>query len=330
MITTERREGAVAPDRKGVPAEITPARHREIEAKPNYFGVTVGRYANRIAGGRFSLDGRAFQLPQNNNGNSLHGGAEGFDKRNWRILSVSSGPIARVVMGLTSADGDQGYPGKVEVTVTYSLDDAGDLTIAFDAASDKPTIVNMTNHALFNMAGDGAPEGTSRHMLTIPAQAYTPVNETPDPDRRTRPVAGRCSTSAGRGLVALGLRDGRDPQIVDRSRLRPQLALDKGQWPTPQLAARLEEIPVSGRVLEVLSTEPGIQFYTGNFLDVRSRTQRPDLPDGRRHRARTAEVSRRAQPGGLRNRPRRSREALPPLMIYRLSTSPDPAAAAGQ
>jgi aldose 1-epimerase len=173
-------QSLVAPDRKGVPAEVTLGfdTAAEYEAKPNYFGVTVGRYANRIAGGRFSLDGHAFQLPQNNNGNSLHGGTEGFDKRNWRILSVSTGPTARVVLGLTSADGDQGYPGKLEVTVTYSLDDGGDLTIAYEARSDKPTVVNMTNHALFNLAGDGAPEGTSRHMLTIPAQAYTPVNAT--------------------------------------------------------------------------------------------------------------------------------------------------------
>src|SRR5688572_20462496 len=139
-------QSLVAPDRNGVPAEVTLGYDTaaEYEAKPNYSGVTVGRYANRIAGDRFSLDGRAFQLPQNNNGNSLHGGIEGFDKRNWRILSVSSGPTARVVMGLTSADGDQGYPGKLEVTVTYSLDDGGDLTIAFEAASDKPTVVNMT------------------------------------------------------------------------------------------------------------------------------------------------------------------------------------------
>src|SRR5690606_18620697 len=157
---------------------------------PSYDGVTVGRHANRIAGGRFTLDGTVYQLPQNNNGNSLHGGTEGFDKRNWRIVSVSGGPTASVVMALTSPDGDQGYPGKLDVTVTYTLDDAGDLGIAFEASTDRPTVVNMTNHALFNLAGDGAPEGTSRHLLTIPAKAYTPVNDALIPTGELRPVAG--------------------------------------------------------------------------------------------------------------------------------------------
>jgi aldose 1-epimerase len=261
-------QSLIAPDRKGVPAEVilgydTAA---EYQAKPNYFGVTVGRYANRIAGGRFSLDGHAFQLTLNDKTNSLHGGTQGFDKRNWRIVSVSSGPTARVVLGLTSPDGDQGYPGKLEVTVTYSLDDSGDLTITYDASSDKPTIVNMTNHALFNLAGDGAPEGTSRHMLTIPAQAYTPVDAKLIPTGELRPVAGTVFDFRAPRLVALGLRDGRDPQIVVGRGYDHNFALDKGQTATPQLAARLED-PVSGRVLEVLSTEPGIQFYTGNFLD---------------------------------------------------------------
>ena len=315
----------VAPDRNGVPAEVTLGfdTAAEYESKPNYFGVTVGRYANRIAGGRFSLDGRSFQLPQNNNGNSLHGGTVGFDKRNWRILSVSAGPTARVVLGLTSPDGDQGYPGTLEVTVTYSLDEGGDLTIAFEAASDKPTVVNMTNHALFNLAGDGAPEGTSRHMLTIPAQAYTPVGATLIPTGELKPVAGTVFDFRAPRLVALGLRDGNDPQIVIGRGYDHNFALDKGQSATPQLAARLED-PVSGRVLEVLSTEPGVQFYTGNFLDgtVTGRNQRiyrmgdgialepqkfPDAPN------QASFASARVDPG----KPYRH------VMIYRLSTSLD-------
>ena len=316
-------QSLVAPDRKGVPAEVTLGYDTaaEYEAKPNYYGVTVGRYANRIAGGRFSLDGQAFQLPQNNNGNSLHGGTQGFDKRNWRIVSVSSGPTARVVMGLTSADGDQGYPGRLEVTVTYSLDDGGDLTIAFEASTDKPTVVNMTNHALFNMAGDGAPEGTARHMLTIPAQTYTPVNATLIPTGELRPVAGTVFDFRAPRLIGLGLRDGRDPQIVIGRGYDHNFALDKGQTPEPQLAARLED-PVSGRVLEVLSTEPGVQFYTGNFLDgtVAGRSGRiyrmgdgialepqkfPDAPN------QPGFASARVDPG----KPYRH------VMIYRLSTS---------
>ncbi|HEY6813909.1 MAG TPA: aldose epimerase family protein [Croceibacterium sp.] len=320
-------QSLVAPDRNGVRAEVTLGYDTaaEYEAKPNYFGVTVGRYANRIAGGRFSLDGQAFQLPQNNNGNSLHGGTQGFDKRNWRVVSVESGPTARVVMGLTSADGDQGYPGKLEVTVTYSLDDGGDLTIAYDASSDKPTVVNMTNHALFNMAGDGAPEGTARHMLTIPAQAYTPVTATLIPTGGLKPVAGTVFDFRTPRLVALGLRDGRDPQIVIGRGYDHNFALDKGPTAQPQLAARLED-PVSGRVLEVLSTEPGVQFYTGNFLDgtVAGRSGRiyrmgdgialepqkfPDAPN------QPGFVSARVEPG----------KPYHHVMIYRLSTSPAPA-----
>lgn len=261
-------QSLVAPDRSGKLAEITLGFDdaADYEKKPNYFGVTVGRYANRIAGGRFTLDGRAYQLTQNDKANSLHGGTQGFDKRNWRIVSVSSGPVARVVMALTSPDGDQGYPGTLEVKVTYALDDRGDLTIEFDATTDKPTIVNMTNHALFNMAGDGAPEGTSRQLLTIPARAYTPVDAALIPTGELKPVEGGVFDFRKPRLVAEGLRDGRDPQIVIGRGYDHNWALDKGQTATPQLAARLED-PVSGRVLEVLSTEPGLQFYSGNFLD---------------------------------------------------------------
>jgi aldose 1-epimerase len=320
-------QSLAAPDRNGAPAEVTLGYDTaaEYEAKPNYFGVTVGRYANRIAGGRFTLDGRAFQLTQNDKANSLHGGAQGFDKRNWRILSVASGPTARVVLGLTSPDGDQGYPGKLEVTVTYSLDEGGDLTIAYDASTDKPTVVNMTNHALFNMAGDGAPEGTSRHVMTIPARAYTPVDQALIPTGELRPVAGSAFDFRAPRLVALSLRDGRDPQIVIGRGYDHNFALDKGQTAEPQLAARLED-PVSGRVLEVLTTEPGVQVYTGNFLDgtVVGRGGRiyrmgdgialepqkfPDSPN------QPGFASARVEPG----KPYRH------VMIYRLSVAPAPA-----
>ena len=261
-------QSLAAPDRAGKSAEITLGHDTaaDYETKPSYFGVTVGRYANRIAGGRFTLDGRSHQLTQNDGGNSLHGGVRGFDKRNWRIVSVSDGPVARVVLGLTSPDGDQGYPGKLDVTVTYALDELGNLEIAFEARTDKPTIVNMTNHALFNLAGDGAPEGTARQLLTIPARAYTPVDAKLIPTGELKPVEGGVFDFRKPRLIAAGLRDGRDPQIVTGRGYDHNFALDKGQTATPELAARLED-PVSGRVLEVLSTEPGIQFYSGNFLD---------------------------------------------------------------
>lgn len=317
-------QSLIAPDRDGRPAEVTLGYDdvADYEAKPSYFGVTVGRYANRIAGGRFTLDGRGYQLPQNNGANSLHGGLRGFDKRNWRIVTVSGGPAARVVLALTSADGDQGYPGKLDVTVTYALDEQGNLEIRFEARADKPTIVNMTNHALFNLAGDGAPEGTARHVLTIPARSFTPVDARLIPTGELRPVEGGVFDFRTPRLIAAGLRDGRDPQIVIGRGYDHNFALDKGQTTAPELAARLED-PVSGRVLEVLTTEPGIQFYSGNFLDgtLTGRSGRvyrmgdgialepqkfPDAPNQPKF------ASARVDPG----KPYRH------VMIYRLSTLP--------
>jgi aldose 1-epimerase len=256
------------PDRTGKIADVTlgyddAAAYAE---RPNYFGVTVGRYANRIAGGKFTLNGKAYQLPLNDKTNSLHGGTQGFDKKNWRILSVENGPTARVVFGLTSPDGDSGYPGKLDVKVTYSLDEQGALQIAFDAATDKPTVVNMTNHAIFNLAGEGSPLGAMGHLLTIPATTYTPVNAALIPTGELRPVSGSVFDFRKPRVVGEGLRDGTDQQIRYGQGYDHNFALDKGVTAKPELAARLED-PASGRVLEVLTTEPGVQFYTGNFLD---------------------------------------------------------------
>lgn len=233
---------------------------------PNYFGVTVGRFANRIAGGTFTLDGKSYQLPLNDKVNSLHGGGKGFDKVGWKVASVRSGPTARVVLTHTSPDGDAGYPGKLDATVTYSLDEAGNLGITFEAKTNKPTIVNMTNHAIFDMGGEGSPEGASGHLLTIPASRFTPVNDKLIPTGELRPVQGTVFDFTRPRRVADGLRDGRDQQIVYGHGYDHNFALDKGVTSTPQLAARLED-RASGRVLEVLTTEPGVQFYSGNFLD---------------------------------------------------------------
>lgn len=233
---------------------------------PNFFGVTVGRYANRIAGARFTLDGREYRLPANDGTNSLHGGGAGFDKVTWRVVSVESGPVARVVLAHVSPDGDAGYPGNLDVRVTYSLDEQGSLGITFDAVTDAPTIVNMTNHALFNMAGAGAPQGAMGNVLTIPARAYTPVDGGLIPTGELRAVAGTVFDFRQPRLIAEGLRAGSDEQIRLGRGYDHNFALDKGVTRTPQLAARLTD-PASGRVLEVLTTEPGVQFYTGNFLD---------------------------------------------------------------
>ncbi|WP_242127062.1 aldose epimerase family protein [Sphingobium sp. Sx8-8] len=234
--------------------------------RPNYFGVTVGRYANRIAGGKFVLDGKSYQLPLNDKVNSLHGGDKGFDKQAWKLVSLKGGPVATAVLALTSPDGDSGYPGQLDATVTYTLDEQGNLGIAFDARTSKPTIVNMTNHAIFDLGGEGSAEGAQGHRLTIPARAYTPVDANLIPTGELKPVAGTVFDFRQPRRVADGIRDGRDPQIVAGHGYDHNFALDKGATKAPELAARLED-PASGRVLDVLTTEPGVQFYTGNFLD---------------------------------------------------------------
>ncbi|MEO9129737.1 MAG: aldose epimerase family protein [Sphingomonas sp.] len=261
-------QSLIAPDRAGKPADVVLG-YDDLASyvdKPNFFGVTVGRYANRIARGRFSLDGKQFQLPINNAPNSLHGGTVGFDKVAWRVVSVENGPVARVTLAYTSPDGDQGYPGKLDVTVVYALDEKGALSIEYTASTDRPTIVNMTNHAIFDLAGEGSPLGVLGHTLTIPARAYTPVDATLIPTGELRPVAGTVFDFQKARRLADGVRDGSDPQIVAGRGYDHNFALDAGLTATPKLAARLED-PVSGRVLEVLTTEPGVQLYTGNFLD---------------------------------------------------------------
>lgn len=258
----------LGPDREGRIADVVLGYDRlsDYVDHPNYFGVTVGRYANRIAGGKFSLDGKSYQLPQNDGDNSLHGGGKGFDKAAWIVVSVKSGPKAEVVLEHKSPDGEAGYPGALSATVTYSLDEAGNLGIAFEARTDKPTIVNMTNHAIFNLAGEGAPQGAMDHMLTIPAGHYTPVDAKLIPTGERRAVAGTVFDFRAPRRIAAGLRDGTDQQIAYGRGYDHNFALDAGLTARPKLAARLED-PASGRVLEVFSTEPGIQFYSGNFLD---------------------------------------------------------------
>jgi aldose 1-epimerase len=257
-----------APDRNGKTADITLGYDdaASYASAPNFWGQTIGRYANRIAGGRFTLDGKAYQLPLNDKTNSLHGGTVGFDKLVWKIVSISNGAQAKVVMTLTSPAGDQGYPGTLVAKVTYALDDKGALTIDFDATSDAPTIVNMTNHALFDLAGEGSATGIYGQRMTMPARRYTPVTAALIPTGELKPVAGTVFDFTKGRALSDGIRDGRDPQIAIGHGWDHNFVLDKGATAEPGLAARVED-PASGRVLEVLTTEPGVQFYSGNFLD---------------------------------------------------------------
>ena len=257
------------PDKAGKTADVTLGYDdaKSYIEHPNFWGQTIGRYANRIAGGRFTLDGKAYQLTLNDKTNSLHGGTAGFDKHVWQITQVTqAGGLAKVAMKMVSPAGDQGYPGAVTATVTYTLDDKGSLTIDFDATSDAPTIVNMTNHALFNMAGEGAPGGALPQRLTIPARRYTPVNDALIPTGTLAPVTNTPFDFTSGRVMDEVVRDGRDPQIVIGRGVDHNFVLDTGKTREPKLAARLED-PASGRTLEVLSDQPGVQVYTGNFLD---------------------------------------------------------------
>ncbi len=258
----------VVPDRRGLPADIVLGLPdaAAYEAHQTYFGATIGRFANRIAHGRFTLDGKVYQLPLNDKGNSLHGGGNGFDRQLWTLDSISSGRIASAVFSLVSPDGDSGYPGELQVKAAYSLDEGGNLQIAYTATTDRPTIINMTNHAFFNLAGEGGMRDAMGLNLMIPASHYTPGDATAIPTGELRAVAKSAFDFRKSRVIAQYLRDGTEPQLAATHGYDQNFAIDAGLTPSPKLVARLTDA-ASGRILEVLSTEPGVQFYTGNFID---------------------------------------------------------------
>ena len=230
---------------------------------PPYFGAVVGRYANRIAKGRFSLGGHTYQLPVNNGPNSLHGGTRGFDKVVWRAAAFEHDTAAGVVLTHVSPDGDMGYPGRLEVRVTYTLTDGDELVVDYAATTTRPTPVNLSQHSYFNLVGD-APRDVLGHLLQLDASRYTPVDSTLIPTGELAPVAGtpfdfRTATTIGARIGApheqLRFGGGYDHNFV----------LDQ-RGGGLQHAARVVE-PMSGRTLDISTDQPGIQFYSGNFLD---------------------------------------------------------------
>jgi len=264
-------QALITPDADGVLADIVLG-HDDVagyELTRAFLGSTIGRYANRIAGGRFKIDGVAYHLSQNDGANSLHGGDTGFDRAVWNIASITQGNEGSVTLTHFSPDGEGGFPGEVRATVTYALDKLGDLTITMGATTTRSTVFAMTNHTLFNLAGDGAPQGAMLHRLTIPAGAFTPVDTACIPTGELRPVAGTVFDFRKGRILADGLREARDPQIAIGRGYDHNFVLDKGITAEPQLAALLED-PASGRRMEMLTTEPGLQLYTTNAYDGRN------------------------------------------------------------
>lgn len=254
------------PDRNGKAADVvlgyaTPA---EYLAQPQYFGATVGRYANRIRNGQFTIDGKQYQLATNDGPNALHGGVRGFDKAVWKIEAMKSGPTATVVLSHVSPDGDEGYPGKLNVTATYSLNDRNELNLEYRATADKSTVLNVTNHSYFNLAGEGNTDILG-HRLTLLADTYTPVDASLIPTGELRNVAGTPFDFREPQIIGSRIRDGHDEQMRIGRGYDHNYVL-RGPSGTVRLAARLED-PESGRVMELLTAAPGVQFYSGNFLN---------------------------------------------------------------
>src|SRR3569833_384642 len=254
-----------APDRHGRPANIVLgfsdlAGYVDKNNPGPYFGALIGRYANRIAKGTFTLDGKTYHHPINNDPNSLHGGTKGFDTKVWAATPSKTGDRVSLRLDYTSPDGEMGYPGTLKASVTYSLS-KGSLRVDYRATTDKPTVVNLTNHSYWNLAGEGSGD-IYRHRLQLTASRYTPVDSTLIPTGQLAPVAGTPM-------------DFRDPTPIG-ARIRDnfqQLAYGQGydhNWVVDgsgfRLAARVSE-PGSGRVLSISTDQPGIQFYSGNFLD---------------------------------------------------------------
>ncbi|TWC52980.1 aldose 1-epimerase [Pseudomonas sp. SJZ080] len=232
-----------------------------------YFGATIGRFGNRLANGAFELDGKRYQVPQNDHSNSLHGGPQGFDKHVWKAEPAKSKDSVGVTLTYLSADGEMGFPGNLKTEVTYSLNENNELRIEYKASTDKPTVLNLTNHSYFNLAGAGNGD-VLQQIATLHASHYTPVNGKLIPTGELAPVAGTPMdftrpTAIGKHIKA------DHPQLKfaepKQGGFDFNWVLDAKGDPR-KLAADVSD-PQSGRRLQLYTTEPGVQFYTSNFLD---------------------------------------------------------------
>jgi aldose 1-epimerase len=255
------------PDRNGKAADIVLGYDdlAGYEQGKSFLGATIGRYGNRIAGGEFTLDGKVFHLPKNDGPNSLHGGTRGFNQRVWTGVDRSRADTQVLELSYTSPDGEEGYPGTLKAKVTYTLPaEASELRIDYSATTDKNTIVNLTNHSYFNLSGDASKEIVD-HQLLLRAPQFTPVDATLIPNGELRAVRGTPFDFTV--ATAIGARISQDDQQLKFGKgYDHNWVLERTEKGGLQLAAEVFE-PTSGRVLQVLTTEPGIQFYSGNFLD---------------------------------------------------------------
>ena len=232
-------------------------------AKNPFFGALVGRYANRIGNAKFTLDGKEYPLAKNDGPNSLHGGLKGFDKVVWQGLSFEKGEEVGVVLKYTSADGEEGYPGTLHATVTYTLNDQNEFSIDYQATTDKATPINLTNHTYFNLTGEGSGTILGEELM-LDADHFTPVDSTLIPTGKIASVKGTPLDFTKPTAIGARINDPNE-QMVFGGGYDHNFVINR-QGPGLALAARVYD-PTSGRVLEVDTTEPGVQFYTGNFLD---------------------------------------------------------------